>query len=221
MAASRVLTHDQARRFYDRFGARQDTQGFYEQPVLAELENHLELERARAVVEFGCGTGRFAASLLRGRLPPSATYLGLDVSGTMVGLASQRLAEFGPRAQVRHSDGSPRIEAPDAAFDRFVSTYVLDLLSPEDIGAVLAEAHRVLEPGGLLGLVGLTFGEGGAAWAVSWLVERVHRLGPALVGGCRPLEILRFLPAEGWKVRQRGVVAPYAIASEIVVAERV
>jgi ubiquinone/menaquinone biosynthesis C-methylase UbiE len=221
MAASRVLSHDEARRFYDRFGARQDSQAFYEAPALADLVEHLELARARAVVELGCGTGRFAASLLRERLPPSATYLGIDVSTTMVELARRRLAEFGPRAEVRRSDGSPRIDAPDGAFDRYLSTFVLDLLSPADIGAALAEAHRVLEPGGLLGLVGLTSGERGAARAVSWLWTQVHRLRPALVGGCRPLEVLDFLPREGWKVRHRGVVAPYAIASEILVAERI
>lgn len=220
MATSRVLTHDEARRFYDRFGAMQDSHGFYEKRALTVLENHLELERARAVVELGCGTGRFAASLLRESLPPDATYLGLDVSGTMVDLARRRLAEFAPRGEVHHTDGSPRIEAPDAAFDRFVSTYVLDLLSPEDIRAVLAEARRVLEPSGLLGLVGLTFGEGRGARAVSWLWEQVYRLRPSLVGGCRPLEILSFLPSADWKVRHRGVVAPYAIASGIVVAER-
>jgi ubiquinone/menaquinone biosynthesis C-methylase UbiE len=221
MRASRTLTHDEARRFYDRFGARQDSQAFYEEPALAELERHLELEQAHAVVELGCGTGRFAASLLRERLPADAIYLGLDVSQTMVDLASQRLAEFAPRAQVRRTGGSLRIDAPDAAFDRFVSTYVLDLLSTEDVATALAEAHRVLMPGGLAGLVGLTFGERGLARAVSWLWQRVHRLRPFLVGGCRPLEILGFLPADSWKVRHRGVVAPYGIASEIVVAERI
>jgi ubiquinone/menaquinone biosynthesis C-methylase UbiE len=221
MAGSRVLTRDEARRFYDRFGAKQDTQAFYERRALAELVRHLALERARAVVEFGCGTGRFAASLLRERLGRDATYLALDSSCTMVGLARERLAPFGARAAVRVTDGSPRIEGPDGAFDRFVSTYVLDLLSPDDIAAALAEAHRVVEPGGLLGLVGLTFGEHGAARVTTWVWEQVHRLRPAVVGGCRPIRLLAFLPADGWKVRHRGVVSPYAIASEIVVAERV
>ena len=45
---------------------------------------------------------------------------------------------------------------PCGPHDRFVLTYVLDLLSPKDIGPVFAEAHRVLAPGGLPGLVGLT-----------------------------------------------------------------
>jgi ubiquinone/menaquinone biosynthesis C-methylase UbiE len=221
VATSRVLTHDEARRFYDRFGEKQDSQGFYEERALAALVRHLDLDRARAVVELGCGTGRLAESLLRERLPANASYLGLDLSATMVDLARARLAEFAPRAQVRQTDGSPRIEAPDAAFDRFVSTYVLDLLSPGDIGAVLAEAHRLLEPGGLLGLVGLTVGERAAARLVTRLWEQLHRLRPLLVGGCRPLELRAFLSPAEWKVRHREVVAPWAIASEIVVAERI
>jgi ubiquinone/menaquinone biosynthesis C-methylase UbiE len=138
----------------------------------------------------------------------------------MVDLARGRLAPFGPRAEVRLTDGSPRIEAPAAAFDRFVSTYVLDLLSLEDIAAAFAEAHRVLEPGGLLGLVGLTSAEHGVAQVATWIWEHVHRLRPALVGGCRPIEILSLLPPGDWKVRHRAVAAPYAITSEIVVAER-
>lgn len=221
MLSTRVLSHDEARRFYDRFGVKQDSQGFYERQALAQLVEHLELERARAVVEFGCGTGHFAASLLRERLRPEATYLGLDVSATMVDLARGRLAPFGTRAQIRQTDGSPRVAAADASFDRFLSTYVLDLLSLEDIAALLAEAHRVLEPGGRLGLVGLTRGERGFARATSWIWERIHRLRPSLVGGCRPIDIRRLLPRKDWNVRHRGVVAPFTITSEIVIAEPV
>jgi SAM-dependent methyltransferase len=220
MTAPRVLDRDEARRFYDRFGARQDRQAFYERPALEELADHLDLEAARAVVEFGCGTGRFAAELLRERLAPDATYLALDVSATMVELARARLAPFGERAQVRRTDGAARVDAPDGALDRFLSTYVLDLLSLEDIGAVLREARRVLRPGGLLGLVGLTPADRGVARVLSALWRGVHRLRPALVGGCRPLEIRRALAAEHWTLRHRGVVAPYAIASEVVVAIR-
>jgi ubiquinone/menaquinone biosynthesis C-methylase UbiE len=221
LPAERVLTHAEARLFYDRFGAKQDSQAFYERPALEQLVAHLELKGARAVVEFGCGTGRFAADLLGERLHPDATYMGLDVSETMIGLAHERIAAFGPRADVRQTDGSPRINAPDGTFDRFLSTYVLDLLSHEDIDAVLREAHRVLRPGGLLGLVGLTRGARGIPKLVSAIWERIHRLRPPLVGGCRPIGIARLLATEEWSVSHRGVVTPYAIPSEVLVGARV
>jgi ubiquinone/menaquinone biosynthesis C-methylase UbiE len=216
----RTLSHAEARRFYDRFGARQDAQAFYERPALERLVAELQLAKAHGVVELGCGTGRLAAELLGGPLPPDCRYLGLDVSATMIGLARARIAPFGARACVRQTEGEPRIPASDASFDRFLSTYVLDLLSEEEIRLVLAEAHRVLAPGGLLGVASLTRGERGLPRALSQLWRGLHRLRPALVGGCRPIALAPYLSGAGFSFRHRSVVAPYAIASEVVVAER-
>jgi cyclopropane fatty-acyl-phospholipid synthase-like methyltransferase len=221
MSPSRVLTHDEARHFYDRFGAKQDSQAFYERPALERLLSHLELQTASAVLEFGCGTGRLAAELLGGRLRPECRYLGLDLSSTMVELARARLAAFAGRAEIRLTDGRPRIDAPGGSFDRFVSTYVFDLLAEEEIRALLAEAHRVLLPGGRLGIAGLTQGESFLASALTRVWRAIHRLRPSLVGGCRPLDAARFLDAARWRLLHRSVVSPYAVASEVVVAERI
>jgi len=216
----RTLSHAEARRFYDAFGARQDRQGFYEEPALADLLEHLDLGRARSIAELGCGTGRLAARILAERAPPGCRYLGVDLSATMVGLARERLAPFGDRAEVRQGDGPPRIDAGDAGFDRFLATYVLDLLGGDDIRTALAEAHRLLEPGGLLGVAGLARGEGPLSRAVSALWSGVQRVRPAWVGGCRPLDVASRLEAPAWRLRHRRVVAPWGIPSEIVVAER-
>jgi ubiquinone/menaquinone biosynthesis C-methylase UbiE len=218
---TRTLSHSEARRFYDRFGAKQDAQAFYERPALERLIAELRLGEARAVVEFGCGTGRLAAELLGTQLSPECRYLGLDLSATMVGLARARVAPFGARAEVRQTEGAPRIEAPDGSFDRFVSTYVLDLLPEPEIRLLLDEAQRVLAPRGLLGVAGLTHGGRGVPGAVPWLWERVHRLRPALVGGCRPIALATYLSERTWKIRHRSVVSPYAIPSEVVAAERI
>jgi SAM-dependent methyltransferase len=98
---TQLLSHAQAARFYDLLGARLDTQAFYETAALHDLVANLELARCQSVVEFGIGTGRLAAELLSTHLPPDATYLGLDVSATMVRLATNRLRQFGERAKVR------------------------------------------------------------------------------------------------------------------------
>ena len=42
------------------------------------------------------------------------------------------------------------VDLPDRSFDRFISTYVLDLLSEENIDSLLSEAYRILRTGGLL-----------------------------------------------------------------------
>jgi hypothetical protein len=63
MPKPQMLSHEQAKRFYDHMGAKQDTQWFYERPALADLVANLELAGAEMLIEFGCGTGRFVEEL--------------------------------------------------------------------------------------------------------------------------------------------------------------
>lgn len=220
MSTPRTLSHEEARRVYDRIGARQDTQGFYENRPTDLLVTHGRFGSARRVFEFGCGTGRFAARLLAEALPDGAFYHGMDLSPTMVGLAQERIAPFGARARITLSEGGPPADEPTGSCDRFVSSYVLDLLSEAEIGAVLREAHRMLEPGGLLCLTGLTSGFDFASRTLIGVWSRLHRLSPRLVGGCRPIELTTHLPATDWTVLHRETVAPFAVPSEVIVAER-
>jgi ubiquinone/menaquinone biosynthesis C-methylase UbiE len=221
MPGPQILSYEQAKRFYDWMGAKQDSQRFYEQPALADLVAHLDLAGAERVIEFGCGTGSFAEELLERFLPPDACYFGFDVSRTMVELARGRTARFGSRAVIRQTSGTIHLDLLDGAFDRFISTYVFDLLSEDDIASLLSEAYRVLETGGLLGVVGLTKGSLGLSRFVTWTWKRLHQFSPMLVGGCRPITIESFLENLRWRVCHRNVVTPFAIASEIVVAEKI
>ncbi len=217
----RMLSHQQAKAFYDRFGKKQDSQGFYEDIATAALIRNGEFEKADAVLEFGCGTGRFAEGLLERHLPASARYVGVDISDTMVALAKERLVRFGPRAEVYLTDGSPRLDFEAATFDRFVSNYVFDLLTFDDTQAVLQEAWRVVSEGGFLGLTGLTHG----FTAVSRVVERlwmaIHAIRPTLVGGCRPISLLELVSEPRWRIRYTDKFSNYGVASEVLVAEKV
>jgi ubiquinone/menaquinone biosynthesis C-methylase UbiE len=107
-----VLSREEARRVYDRIGARQDTQAFYEDRATELLIQHGEFGFAQSVLEFGCGTGRFALRLLSHHLPATARYRALDQSAIMVRLAQSRLAQFGSRAQVVLTDGAPPVSEP-------------------------------------------------------------------------------------------------------------
>ncbi|TFH24322.1 MAG: class I SAM-dependent methyltransferase [Myxococcales bacterium] len=216
----KTLTHEQARRAYDRIGAWQDTQAFYEDVATARLREHAELGSAKAVFEFGCGTGRFAETLLRDHLTPSATYRGVDLSPRMVELATARLSPYADRAVAALSTGDPPTGEPDASCDRFVSSYVFDLLSADEIAAVVTEAHRMLHADGLLCLTSLSTGRGAGSRAVARAWSFVHRLNPGLVGGCRPIELLRFLDAAHWRIQHREVVTPFGLPSEVIVAAR-
>lgn len=213
-----MLDRQQVRRFYDRFGAKQNWQRFYEGPAIHKLLTQAQFQNAQAVFEFGCGPGYLAQQLLAYHLPETATYLGYDLSATMVGLARQRLAGFGARARVEQTDGSVRLHEAEAAFDRFVSTYVLDLLPETDISTLLAEAHRVLQPGGRLGLISLTHGHNGLSCLLvsgwKWLYK--HR--PGWLGGCRPVSLLDFVSGPAWQVEHQQVVTAFGLPSEVIMA---
>jgi ubiquinone/menaquinone biosynthesis C-methylase UbiE len=215
-----VLTHEQAQAFYNRMGARQDWQAFYEAKATQNLIAHASFETAQAVFEFGCGTGAFAEHLLTAHVPPEAQYAAVDSSPTMIRLAQSRLARFGSRVTVEQTDGSPRFGAASGSYDRFVSTYVVDLLSAADIAEVLPEAHRLLRPEGLLCLVSLTPGPTWLSRLVTGLWTGIHRLAPSLVGGCRPLELRVLLQARPFQLEYAHVVTAFGIPSEIIVAKR-
>jgi ubiquinone/menaquinone biosynthesis C-methylase UbiE len=92
-----ILTRQQARDFYDRFGRLQDRQAFYEKAALNRLVELGDFGSAEAIVEFGCGTGKFAQHLMEEHVPENGTYIGFDLSETMVQLTRNRLVPFGAR----------------------------------------------------------------------------------------------------------------------------
>lgn len=214
-----TLTHNQARDFYDSFGKRQDAQ-FYEAVAIRQLMARAKFEEAENIFEFGCGTGRFAEELLTDVASDSATYKGIDISGTMVTLAQQRLQKYGTRALINISDGKPLIREENEAFDRFVANYVLDLLDTDDIGTVLNEAHRILKPNGLICLISLTHGNSIPARLVEYIWISLYRIKPSLVGGCRPIRLGEFVGSPHWRVEYLESVSSFGITSEVLVARR-
>jgi hypothetical protein len=48
--------------------------------------------------------------------------------------------------------------------------------------------------------------------------ERVWWLRPAVVGGCRPVELLRYVDADRWTVEDQVLVRSFAVTSEMLLA---
>ncbi|PWS35537.1 SAM-dependent methyltransferase [Falsiroseomonas bella] len=111
-----------------------------EQALLDSLPARME-----ALLDIGTGTGR----LLELVAPRAERALGVDMSRDMLALARARLAERGlaDRATVRQAD-MYRLPFADASFDAVAMQMVLHYA--EDPAAALAEAARVLRPGGSL-----------------------------------------------------------------------
>ncbi len=215
-----VLSHQEVRSIYDRFGAKQDSQAYYEDPALDVLVKHSAFGEAQSVFEFGCGTGRFAARLFDREFGPQTTYQALDLSPIMIDIAKERLAEYSDRIKIIQSDGSIDIPYGGETFDRFLSTYVIDLLPQNDATDLIAEAYRVLVPGGLLCLASLTQSATGFSVITATLLSWVHRISPKRLGGCRPVHLLPLLSQQAWELEHVSTVTPYGIASEILIARK-
>lgn len=213
------LPYSKLRTYYNWLGKKLDTQSFYEDPALDELIAHADFGACEQAFEFGCGTGRFAERLLRQHLPQSASYLGVDLSPVMVDIARQRLSPFGvARARVEQTDGSIRIPLPNHAVDLVIASYVLDLLSEEDIHEFTKEALRVLKPGGMLCLACLTDGVTWSSRMVSNIWNGLYRLSPVLVGGCRPVRLEACIDRSLWHVTHQHVLTPFAVPTLALVA---
>ena len=212
-----TLTPSEARAFYDKFGKKQDAQGFYEDSALEDLTAHAGFQVSRRIFEFGCGTGKFAERLLAEYMSSSATYFGCDVSSTMIDLATQRLRHYADRANVARSDGTVNFPIQDESVDHVVSNYVLDLLSEKDIKMVFTEAHRVLTFGGRLCVVSLTKGVTVSSRLVSSIWATVFHMRASLVGGCRPIHLEPFVDSRCWRLEYRNVPTPFGVPSEVIV----
>jgi ubiquinone/menaquinone biosynthesis C-methylase UbiE len=211
---------EDAKRFYDRFGTLQDAQ-FYERAALRRLVADSDFEHASAVFELGCGTGRLASRLLEQRLGEGARYVGVDVSSTMIAIASRRLARWRDRATLSRVDGTASLPYADASFDRFVATYVFDIFPDSTITDVVCDAHRLLMTDGKLCVITSTEGVGPISRLVSAAWKRLYEINPGVVGGCRPLQRRSWLDNRDWSVEHSEVVTSWGISSEIVVARRV
>lgn len=208
------------RTYYDRIGRGQDTQRFYEDPPTDRLRERAEFQTATSVVELGCGTGRFARTLLRAQLPAGASYHGFELSGRMADIAASRLRPWVARASVTRIDGDPPLPLDNAQADRFIANYVLDVMPRDDALRWLDEAHRILAPAGLLCLASITPGTSRASRLVSDTWTRVWSRRPSLVGGCRPIELLDLLDQTQWTTLHREVLTAWSVSSEVVVAQR-
>jgi arsenite methyltransferase len=107
----------------------------------------LGLEPGQDVLDIGSGPG-FLACEMAEAVGPGGSVRGIDSSDAMLSVARQRRPTTGS-APVEFGPGqATELPFPDGAFDVVTSTQVYEYV--HDVPAALAEARRVLRPGGRL-----------------------------------------------------------------------
>jgi arsenite methyltransferase len=108
-----------------------------------------ELREGETVLDLGSGGG-IDVLLSARRVGPTGRAYGLDMTAEMLTLARRNAAEAGA-TNVEFLEGHiEAIPLPDASVDVIISNCVINL--SVDKPAVLAEMHRVLRPGGRVGV---------------------------------------------------------------------
>lgn len=97
--------------------------------------------RGQRLLEVGCGIGTDLARFAAG----GAHVTGLDLAQTAIDLAAQNFAGRGLTGDLRVGDGEA-LPFPDASFDVVYGHGVLQYAAAPE--RIVAEAHRVLKPGG-------------------------------------------------------------------------
>jgi SAM-dependent methyltransferase len=109
---------------------------------LAVLWRYLQLDGRRRIVDVGSGKGAFCGALARG----GHDAVGVDPSASAAAIAKAYVDPAG-RFVLGAGEALP---LSSGQFDRAVSVCVLE--HTKDDARVLAEVHRVLEPGGVFAL---------------------------------------------------------------------
>ncbi len=111
------------------------------------LLDQADLRAGHRALDVGCGTGTLLELL--GRRLPGVSAAGLDGDPRMLGRARRKLRRAGARAALclGLADSLP---FADRSLDRVLSTLMLHHLTQEQRRTALAEARRVLRPGGEL-----------------------------------------------------------------------
>lgn len=113
---------------------------------LASLVPLLKRERAKRVLDLGCGSGRHTVMLAR----EGFEVFGMDVSPEGVRLARRWLREEGLKASLRVSSCYRRFPFSDSFFDAVVSVQVIHHNRRGKVRQCISEMARVLRPGGVL-----------------------------------------------------------------------
>ncbi|ARU58442.1 UbiE/COQ5 methyltransferase [Oleiphilus messinensis] len=171
---------------------------------------------AEQILEVAVGTGLTFAELAK--LNPQGHTIGVDLTPAMLKKAERRLQKLhldsgslDKSYQLALGDAE-QLEFESHRFDLVVNNYMFDLLPEARFASVLAEFKRVLKPDGRLILTNMAVGRSHCERRY----ERLYQINPKWMGGCRGVQLERYLERSGFVVQDYEYLSQSCFPSEII-----
>lgn len=172
-----------------------------------ELAN---IKNGESILEVAVGTGILFEEILK--VNPAGRNEGIDLTEEMLARAKARAAKCGGANYALKVGDAYQLQYPDNSFDAVLNNYMFDLLPEGDFLRILVEFKRVLREGGRIVLVNMTRSK----FLFNRIWEWLYRLSPTLVGGCRGVELDRYVEAAGFDEIRREYISQLMFPSEVI-----
>jgi len=213
--------HESNRHFYDRIANAYDLIADSNERAARQTGvKALALRSGESVLELGFGTGNEVLDLAN-LVGPGGKVAGIDISSGMLGVAQRKLAASAVKTPVDLRLGDARaLPFAEASFDAVYTSFTLELFPEGDIPVVLAEAKRVLKPGGRIGVVSMaTVRPGHRVSGLEKTYIWMHRHFPHLVD-CRPIDTEALVQAAGFKIASHQDLEIWTMPVRVVIGQR-
>ncbi len=200
--------YDSLAKFYDVWSNLTESRARSRALELAEIKNGLNIQ------EIAVGTGLAFYEIVKRN--PDGINIGIDISAGMLKKARKRLSQLSEANYELKEASAFHLEGEDEQFDVLINHYMFDLISFDQMDAVLAEFKRVLKKGGKLVMVNMTVGEK----LGSGIYDFLYRLSPRLMGGCRGIRLSEKLKEHGFHINLREYHQQCLFPSEVILAQK-
>ncbi len=199
--------YDSLSKIYDIWGNLTESRARNRALELAEIKN------GQHILEVAVGTGLAFYEIVKRN--SEGTNIGIDLSEGMLKRAKERLSKLSDVNYELKVGNAFRLEEEDEHFDVLINSYMFDLISFDQMDAVLKEFKRVLKKKGKLVIVNMTIAENFG----SEIYDFLYRLSPKMMGGCRGIRLSKKLQDHGFDVKLREYYQQFLFPSEVILTK--
>lgn len=205
------LDKDKVRKVYRKLASIYDLWGcLAESKARQRCLELADIRNGESVLEVAVGTGILFQKILQ--LNPEGINEGIDLTPEMLSRARERAQKSGVTGYALNIGDAYHLQFADNTFDIVLNNYMFDLIPEKDFVIILSEFKRVLGKGGRLVLVNMTKGPRWFNRVWEWL----YQIRPALLGGCRGIELEPCLEKAGFQNIRREYISQMFFPSEVI-----